>query len=34
VTKSIPYRCIAAGSPARVIKRWDENSRQWISQNT
>jgi acetyltransferase-like isoleucine patch superfamily enzyme len=34
VTKSIPDRCIAAGSPARVIKRWDENSHQWISQNT
>ncbi len=33
VTKSIPDRCIAAGSPARVIKRWDESSRQWISQN-
>lgn len=30
VTKSIPSRCIAAGNPARVIKRWDESARRWI----
>ena len=30
VTKSIPDRCIAAGSPARVMKRWDEASQKWL----
>ena len=30
VTKSIPDRCIAAGSPAQVIKKWDETSQKWI----
>lgn len=30
VTKSIPNRCIAVGSPARVIKKWDAVSRQWL----
>ena len=30
VTKSIPDRCIAAGSPARVLKRWDEDSQKWV----
>jgi acetyltransferase-like isoleucine patch superfamily enzyme len=31
VTKSIPDRCIAIGSPARVIKTWDERTQAWIS---
>ena len=30
VTKSIPARCIAVGSPTRVIKKWDENTQQWV----
>jgi lipopolysaccharide O-acetyltransferase len=29
VTKDIPPHTIAVGSPARVIKRYNENSRQW-----
>ena len=31
VTKSVPPRCIAAGSPARILKRWDEEQRCWVS---
>lgn len=31
VTKSIPARCIAVGSPAKVIKTWDENVQRWGS---
>lgn len=31
VTRSIPDRCIAVGAPARVIKRWDEEARCWVS---
>jgi len=31
VTKSVPDRCIVAGAPARIIKRWDENIREWRS---
>lgn len=31
VTRSIPDRCIAAGIPASVIKRWDETSQVWQS---
>lgn len=31
VTKSVPDRCIAAGSPAKVMKKWDENTQQWVS---
>lgn len=31
VTQSIPARCIAFGNPARVVKRWDEQSRTWIA---
>jgi acetyltransferase-like isoleucine patch superfamily enzyme len=31
VTKSIPKHCIAMGSPARVIKKWDGNTCEWIS---
>lgn len=29
VTKSIPARSVAAGSPARVVDRWDEVSGSW-----
>ena len=31
VTKSVPDKCIAVGSPAKVIKRWEESSHRWIS---
>jgi acetyltransferase-like isoleucine patch superfamily enzyme len=31
VTKSIPKQCIAIGSPARVIKKWDNDNHEWIS---
>lgn len=31
VTKSIPDRCIAVGTPAKVIKKWDEPSQSWVS---
>ena len=31
VTKSVPDRCIAGGVPARVIKKWDEASKSWLS---
>ena len=29
ITSSIPARCIAAGSPAKILKRWDENTHAW-----
>src|SRR5919106_710265 len=29
VTQRIPERSIAVGAPARIIKQWDEQSRQW-----
>ena len=29
VTQSIPDRCIAAGAPARVIRRWDPETSSW-----
>ncbi len=29
VTKSIPERCIAVGSPAKVIKKWDKEEEDW-----
>lgn len=29
VTTSIPDRCIAAGAPAKVVRRWDEASAMW-----
>jgi acetyltransferase-like isoleucine patch superfamily enzyme len=32
VTKSIPARCIAVGSPARVIKRWCTRTDSWITE--
>lgn len=31
VTNNIPDKCIAIGSPARVIKRWDETRQSWVS---
>lgn len=31
VTKSIPDRCIAVGTPAKVIKKWDETNQRWLS---
>ena len=31
VTKSIPDRCIAVGTPAKVIKKWDETRQRWLS---
>jgi len=30
VTRSIPDRCIAVGSPARVVKKWDETTQMWV----
>ena len=30
VTKSVPEKCIAAGIPAKVLKRWDESANCWI----
>lgn len=30
VTHDIPPCCIAAGAPARVIKRWNDETKQWI----
>lgn len=32
VTKDIDDYCIAVGSPARVIKRFDFNTRQWVQE--
>lgn len=31
VTTSLPEKCMAVGSPARVIKRFDEETKQWIT---
>ncbi len=31
VTQSLPGRCIAVGSPAKVIKKWDEIQKGWIN---
>jgi acetyltransferase-like isoleucine patch superfamily enzyme len=31
VAESIPDRCIAVGSPARVVKVWSETSHEWTS---
>lgn len=33
VSQSIPANCIAAGIPARVIKRWDEEQGLWIRES-
>ncbi len=30
VTKSVPENCIAAGSPAKVVKKWNEVEGRWI----
>jgi acetyltransferase-like isoleucine patch superfamily enzyme len=30
VTTNIPDRCIAVGSPAKPIKRWDEQNQAWV----
>lgn len=30
VSKSVPARSIAAGVPARVLRRWDPESREWV----
>jgi len=30
VTRDIPARCIAVGAPARVIRKWDAGTRQWV----
>jgi len=29
VTKSVPDRCIAIGSPAKIIKEWDKKKQEW-----
>lgn len=29
VTRDVPARCIAVGSPARVVKRWDDAAQRW-----
>jgi acetyltransferase-like isoleucine patch superfamily enzyme len=31
VTKDIPPYCMAAGNPARVLRRYDHDRRQWVS---
>lgn len=33
VLDSVPDRCIAVGSPARVIKRWSDERSVWVSVN-
>lgn len=33
VTKNIPDRCIAVGSPAKVIKKWDDINQIWVGSN-
>lgn len=30
VTRSLPARCIAVGSPAGAIRQWDESEQRWI----
>ena len=30
VTRDVPPRCVAAGAPARVVRRWDEGAGGWI----
>jgi acetyltransferase-like isoleucine patch superfamily enzyme len=31
VTRDVPSRTVVFGSPARVVRSWDEESRQWIA---
>ena len=31
VTKNIPDKCIAVGSPAKIIKKWSDDTGKWIS---
>lgn len=33
VRDDIPEKCIAVGTPARVIKKWDENAETWYNVN-
>lgn len=33
VTKSLPERCIAIGSPARIIKKWHDATEEWVPWN-
>lgn len=33
VTKDIPDHCVAAGNPARIIKRYDPERQSWVSVN-
>ena len=30
VTETIPAKCIAVGTPARVVKTWDKSRQQWV----
>ena len=30
VTKDIPNNCMAVGNPAKIIKKWDENTSNWM----
>jgi acetyltransferase-like isoleucine patch superfamily enzyme len=30
VTKSVPDRCIAVGAPARISKKWERATQQWV----
>ena len=31
VTETIPAKCIAVGTPARVVKTWNKSRQQWVS---
>ena len=33
VTHDIPPNTIALGSPARVVKRWDESLKEWVRED-
>jgi acetyltransferase-like isoleucine patch superfamily enzyme len=30
VTEDVPDRCVVVGNPARVVRRWDKATGQWI----